>query len=184
MISLHYTIEKKDYVNYYLHAFLEEPKIRKKNLIKTLKQSGSLLLYFLIISYSVGIRTINKYSIPLGLLLFVTTILPLITRRASLIKQAESITEIAENENIFTENTFIPTDADFQIKNKFCEVKYFWNAIIKKTENSNYYFLFVNEFQAIIIPKRAFKNNEELQAFDKILSRNLSLDAELKDALP
>jgi hypothetical protein len=184
MITLNYTIEKQDYVNYYLHAFLEEPKIRKKNFVKTLKQSGSLILYFLIISYSVGIRTINKYSIPLGLLLFVTTILPLITRRASLVKQAESIAEKVENENIFTENIFTPTDADFQIKNKYCEVKYFWPAIIKKSENINYYFLFVNEFQAIIIPKRAFKNTEEQQAFDKILSRNLSLDAELKDALP
>ena len=35
--------------------------------------------------------------------------------------------------------------------------------------------------QAYLIPKRAFKNNEEKSAFDKILSRNLSLDAELND---
>ena len=37
--------------------------------------------------------------------------------------------------------------------------------------------------QAIIIPKRACKNEEERVALSKILSRNLSMDAEFNQLL-
>ena len=69
------------------------------------------------------------------------------------------------------------------VKNRFTETKYFWNAIIKKTETDTHYFLFENSLQAIIIPKRACKSEEEKLALRKVLSRNLSLDAEFNQIL-
>jgi YcxB-like protein len=181
MLTLHYTITKDDYINYYIHVYNDEPELKKRILINTLKNSGVSLFYAILIGLAFGIRSIDKNIIPFLILLFFTTILPFFTRRNSLINEAKSFVDKDENENIFIENTLIASDADFQIKTKFCEVKYFWNAITKKSENKDYYFLYVSDSHAIIIPLRAFKNNEEKSTFDKILSRNLSLEAELND---
>ena len=48
----------------------------------------------------------------------------------------------------------------------------------KKTETDTHYYLFENSFQTTKILKSACKSEEEKLALNKILSRNLSLDAE------
>ncbi len=56
-----------------------------------------------------------------------------------------------------------------------------WKAVVRKTETETYFFLFINSIQAIIIPKRAFDNKDEKAEFKKMLSKHISLDAEIKD---
>ena len=54
---------------------------------------------------------------------------------------------------------------------------------MRKTETEAYWFLFVNGIQAIIIPKRIFGSKIEKAEFEKILLRNLSLEAEVNDVM-
>ena len=181
MVSLQYDITKEDYVSFYTFVFWEEGKKRRN--LNLLKQ-GSILLAFLVILYFAGGRaTFNVLSISIYALIFFSVVLPLFNGKNVIIKNAEKICEDAENESIFTSCNLVATDADLLIKNKFIEAKYFWNAIIKKSETSTHYFLFENAMQAIIIPKRACKTEEESLALSKILSKNLSIDAEFNQIL-
>jgi hypothetical protein len=110
-------------------------------------------------------------------------VLPLLNGKNNIIRNAEKICDDVENESIFTTYNFVATDTDLLLKNKFVEAKYFWNAIVRKSETTTHYFLFENAMQAIIIPKRACKNDEEKLALSKLLSRNLSIDAEFNQII-
>jgi hypothetical protein len=164
--------------------YWDEPSRKRKRINNILKQ---VFLFFLVISVLFFLNThslINIFSLPIFLLILGSTLLPLITGRSQMVKQASEIADDADNESIFKDILLSAEEYELVIKSVLVESKYNWKGFTKKTETEKYYYLFQNAMQAIIIPKRAFKNNEEKIAFDKILSRNLSLDAELKDALP
>ncbi len=181
MVALQYDITREDYVSFYTFVFWEDGKRKRK--INFLKQGG-FLLFFLLVLYFVGGRGgFNNISILIYAMIFLSVVLPSLTGKNSIIKNAEKITDDPENASIFTTYNLVATDTDLILKNNFVETRYFWKAIIKKSETSSHYFLFENAMQAIIIPKRACKNEEERLALSKILSRNLSIDAEFNQLL-
>ena len=181
MVSLQYDITKEDYVSFYTFVFWEEGK--KKRKLNFLKQGIFLLIFLVILFYASGRGSFNTLSITIYALIFFSVVLPLLNGKNAIIKNAEKITDDADNATIFTTYKLVATDADLFVKNNFVETKYFWNAIIKKSETATHYFLFENALQAIIIPKRACKNGEESLALSKILSRNLSIDSEFNQIL-
>ena len=181
MVSLHYNITKEDYISFYTHVFWEEGK--KKRRLNFLKQGGFLIVFLIVLYFAGGMGSFNNFSIAIYALIFVSTLLPLISGKASIIRNAEKITENPENSSLFTEYHLTATDAEMIIKNTFTETKYFWKAFIKKTETDTHYFLFENSLQAIIIPKSVCKSEQEKLALKKILSRNLSMDAEFNQIL-
>lgn len=176
MVSLKYILTKDDYIKFYTHVFWEEGK--KKRRINFLKQGGFLITFFIVLYFAGGTGSFNNFSIAIYSLIFLSTLLPLISGRASIIRNAKKIADNPENDSLFTEYNVTAIDSELLIKTEFAETKYFWKAIIKKTETDTHYFLFENSLQAIIIPKSACKSEEEKLALSKVFSRNLSLDAE------
>jgi YcxB-like protein len=183
MVTLNYDITKDAYIDFFEHIYWNNPKKRKTRIIKVVKQAILLSVFFAFINISGNYFHLIKFAIPIFILFLGLTFLPLITGKSDIKKQAETIADNPENESIFKKTTLIADDSLLTLKYELGELKYYWKAIIKKTETATYYYLFQNSMQAIIIPKSAFKNNEEKIAFDKILSRNLSLDAEIRDAI-
>ena len=181
MIALKYDITEDDYISFYTHIFWEEGK--KKRRINFLKQGGFLIAFLFLLYFFGGIGSFNNLSIAIYALIFLSTFLPLLSGKGAIVRSAKRITENAENSSLFTEYNLLANDAELIIKNRFTETKYFWNAIIKKTETDTHYFLFENSLQAIIIPKSACKSEEEKLALRKVLSRNLSMDAEFNQIL-
>ena len=181
MISLHYTITKKDYGSFYTFVMWGAAGRKKQRIKNILKQTGFVLLFLLVYYFSGGFKYITNFTIIIILLMFATSFIPLFGSKANIDKQVEEITEDIDNNSIFEETFLSASDTGLNIKTTTANVKYEWLAIIRKNETTDFYFLFLNAMQAIIIPKRAFKNKEENTAFDKILSRNLSFEAELKE---
>ena len=181
MVSLQYTITKEDYISFYTHVFWEEGKNKRK--LNYIKQGVFLLVFLIVLFFAGGLGSFSPISIIIYALIIITTILPLFSGRTSVVKSAERITDNPENSTLFTKYYLTATDAELIVKNIFSETNYAWNAIIKKTETDTHYFLFENSLQAIIIPKRACKSEEEKLALKKVLSRNLSLDAEFNQIL-
>jgi hypothetical protein len=184
MITIQYTLSKDDYVNYYTYMYWDAKDRKRKRLRNMIKQGGFFCLFSSVLFFSGVYGRMNKISISVFVLFFAATFLPMLTGRNQMVKQAEAIADDPDNFSIFNETTLTASDTEISLKNIIVDSKLKWNAVIKKTETANYYFLFLNAMQAIIIPKSAFKKIDEQEAFDKILSRNLSLDAELKDDLP
>jgi YcxB-like protein len=183
MISLQYTLEKEDFINFYTFINWEEKGKRKRRINNALKQ---IAIYFFIVSMLFFLKKIyffGSFSIPiLGLLLFLN-LLPFFTGKSQITRQAEIIADDPDNSNMFKEISLTFSDTGIYTKDMYCENTLKWHAIIKKIEIPSYYFLHTNAFNAIIIPKNCFKNTDEKTTFDKILSRNLSLEAELKDEI-
>jgi hypothetical protein len=182
-LTLHYTITKEDYIEYFAYTYWDG-KGRKKQRVKNIfKQLLYVVLFCSVLYFTGSFGSNAKFIILAVFIIFGISLLMLISGRSDLESQAKAIADDPENESIFVEMFITISDDDFQIKNKLIETKYVWAAFVNKIETKNHYYLFENAMQAIIIPKRAFTNIGEQHAFDKILSRNLSLDAEIKDAL-
>lgn len=181
MITLHYTITKEDYVRFYTYMYWEKKSRQRVRWQNFLKQLVIILLFLSLLFFTNSLYFLGSVS-PLFLIVIIgSTLLPIITGKQRLIKQAKSITDNPENESIFKEVVLTASDVEVNAKSELTQAIYNWKSFIKKIETEDFYFLFQNELQAIIIPKRTFKNNEEKSTFDKILSRNLTLEAELND---
>ena len=176
MVQLQYSLTKQDYVAYFVFVFWEAESRKKARFKNMLKQVGLSALFYGVIVYTGGF---GKFSIPILTLLFLISFLPFISGRGDLEKQAEDIANDPLNASIFLQNLLTATDACVHIKNEVLDAKYTWKAISSKTENNQYYFLFLNAFEAIIIPKTAFVNQDEQQLFEKLLTKNISLEAEI-----
>lgn len=180
MISVRYAITKADYVHFYTHV-LWDAKDRKRKRIKAIIRQLIYTLIFAALLFYFGTWRFDKFTILLLALIAGISFLPFLSAKTDMEQQAAAIAEDPDNANIFTEYILIGTDAGLQIKTEYQETKTFWKGIIKKSETETHIFLFESGLQAIIIPKSAFKDEEESEAFHKLLSRNLSLQAELKD---
>lgn len=181
MISLQYNITKEDYVGFCTFVYWEQGK--KKRRLIFLKQCCYLIIFLILLFFVGGISSFNNFSVAIYALVFISTLLPLVSGKYSIIRTAEKVAENAENISIFTDYNLTASDSDLLIKTSFTETKYFWHSIIRNQETATHYFLFENALQAIIIPKRACKSEEEKVALNKILSRNLSLESEIYQIL-
>ncbi len=52
---------------------------------------------------------------------------------------------------------------------------YKWDSIVKYAVIKEYFFLYINEANALIIPKRIFVSQEKIDAFDKFLTQKIPL---------
>ena len=181
MVSLHYKLTKEDYVNFYTYVMWDAGYLRKKRAKNILKQLVIVSVFIGVLYFSGVFKYLSTVTLTIILLMFATSVIPLFTGRSSANKEAEQITDDSDNHAIFADTLLQCADDGVHIKTDNAETKYFWKAIIKKTETDAYYFLFINAIQAIIIPKRVFGTNDEKTEFEKILLRNLSLEAEIKD---
>ena len=181
MVSLHYTITKKDYINFYTYVMWDAGDKRRKRAKDILKQFGFVAL-FIIVFYTVGgFRYLTKTSIIIILAMFGTSFLPILGGRSNAEKEAEEIADDPDNAGVFLPTIFTAAENGITVKTDIADIKYAWKAIVRKTETGNYFYLFPNAMQALIVPKNAFATAQDLAAFQKLLSMNLSLEADLKE---
>jgi hypothetical protein len=177
---LQYNFTKEDYTAYYNYSLWSSGTLKKRRRNDFLKTAGNIIIYGILFYYFLG-RTIPiKFMIPLFILIIGVSLLPYIGYKNKLDKNLEDFLEDADNANLFTKTSLQASMQELVIKNEFEETIHQWKSIIKKIEIDTHYFLYTNSVQAIIIPKNAFINKVEKNAFDKILSTTLSLDAQLK----
>ena len=180
MITLKYTISKEDYIHFYTYAVWDSADRKKSRFKNILRQLAFVAAFLAIYYFAGGFRFLNRFSIIIILLMFATSLLPLFGGRSNTNKQAEEIADDPDNASVFVDNFLTASDAGLEIKNEISDTKYSWAAVIKRTETEDHYFLFLNAIYAVIIPKRSFDSKEQQAEFNKILIKNLSLQAEVK----
>ncbi|MFC4261532.1 YcxB family protein [Ferruginibacter yonginensis] len=168
---------------FYTYTFWDAPGRKKKRIKNVLRQATYLLIFAAILIFGGTVSLFSMYVyILLGVMLFFT-LLPLFSGKNDLETQATNIANDPENAIVFLPTTVTATPQSIQLQNELNTSIYNWAAFVKKAENTGYYFLFVNALQAIIIPKNAFQNKIDLQTFDTLLSKHLSFDVALKEAI-
>ncbi|CAN5787693.1 hypothetical protein BH11BAC4_BH11BAC4_24640 [soil metagenome] len=178
MISLNYSISKEDYINYYTYVLWDAPANRKKRISYYLRQLVPLLLFIFAFYYTGIFDRSSKFTLIIIAAIILTSIFSFIGVRSNTLRRAEKIASDPSNSSIFLETAMIVSETGIALKNRLAETRYQWNAFIKKQESNEYYFLFTSGIQAMIIPKRIFNQDERMQ-FEKLLSQQLSFDAEI-----
>ena len=122
----------------------------------------------------------DNISVVIGLIGLVA--LMLITRlrmRGRFDKQILKMINSSPPDTVLPETELTISETGISGKTKIAEVKYPWNAFQKKIIVNDCYYLYINAGHAIVIPLRALKTEKEKEAFERMLSEQLPLQAEL-----
>lgn len=179
MITLHYTLTKEDYFNFYYQAGWLNP-YKKKKAIKTaitrFLSFAAMLVFVKLLSKHGTFDSFFFYSISLLACIF---IVPLFSISGNYRRLVASITDNPMNAHFFGEMQINIAETGIFTRGEFAETKFQWPGIVKKEENKDYYFLYLNSEQAILIPKRAFKSETDKQQTEKIFGQHISFNAEV-----
>ena len=179
MLTLNFALTKDDYDNFYTFVAWDSPGKHAKRSLYFLKQLGTIVLFTGIFYYTELFDRNSLFAFIVISLILVTAILAITGVRSSIKNQAKKISNDPENSSIFVNTAVVISAAGIFLRDDLTERKLQWPAFIKKLENKEYYFLFYNSMEAIIIPKRVFKNKEDKLLFDSLLIQFLSFEAEL-----
>jgi hypothetical protein len=181
-MPLHYKYEftKGDYSNYYNYIQFETPSAKKK----WKNYYRNTIISFIVVSvilFSEGFFDFaNKGS---GAIFFAIIILialiQVLMAKYRYKKQVTQIVANPENSNLFRIVELSFSNEGIFMEDETMNCNYKWNSIIRKNENNSYYFLFISSLQAIIIPKRIFKNPEEKQLVVDLFAKHISLEADI-----
>src|SRR5882762_8674640 len=181
MITFRYSLTPQDFANFTVYVQLEAPG-KKKMLTKRLLRPIFLVVILIglinmttsFIGDNFNIADIIPLFIFLALML-----IPVFTLKARLKKAALKVAGNPENAAIFNMADYTFSETGIWYKDTSKEIKYQWNAFIKKQETAGYIYLFLHSTNALIIPKNIFRSQVEKEQLEKLLSQYISFDAEV-----
>ncbi|MFM9909508.1 MAG: YcxB family protein [Chitinophagaceae bacterium] len=107
-------------------------------------------------------------------------LIPFLIKR-SIKKRARLLLEQPENKHILDECEVILMDTGITDKDKASESRYSWDAIVKKRETENCYYLYTNSYHAIVIPKRVLKTSGDNKELLRLMNEHLPLSADFAE---
>jgi hypothetical protein len=179
MITLNFKLTKEDYFNYYYYSTYLAPG-KKAAVIKS-RLKGFFIFSFLLllIRFTSPERTLDTFFFISIAMMASIYLLPLFTVEMDTRKQINAFLNNPLNCYLLMKTEVIISETGISAKDEFTESKYQWNAILKKEETKEYYFLFTNSIQAIVIPKRILATAVEKETLSKLMAQHISFDAEV-----
>lgn len=98
--------------------------------------------------------------------------------KRSIRRRVRDILNQPENEHVLEEAEVILMDTGIVDKDKASESKYAWEAIVRKSETADSYYLYTNSYHAIVIPKRVLATPGERQELERLFNQYLPLSSE------
>jgi hypothetical protein len=157
--------DRKGYrIRYFLRIFLLYAGVAAVYIITN--HSSQLLIDFIIF----GI---------IGLVYFL--LIPYLVRK-SIRRRARDVLAQPENKHVLEESEIIIDDKGIVDKDKVSETRYDWEAIVRKAETKDSYYLYTNSYHAIVIPKRTMRDPQNRQELERLFNRHLPLSTEFPAA--
>ena len=177
MLTLNFALTKEDYCNFYLHVMWDDLAKQKKRKFHYVKQVGTAALFVTVFYFSGLFNRNSSFAYIVISLLLLTSILSITSLKSSLRNQAKVISDDIDNSSIFLQTRLVLNESEIILTNGLIEQIFKWAAIIRMQENKEYYFLFYNASEAIIIPKRLLKSTQIKSTLDDLLNKYLTFDA-------
>jgi len=176
---LNFELTREDYFNYaYYTGYLAPGK--KAELIKSrLKIFLFYLLILLLVKFSSAGETFTTFFFFSVFMLACIYLIPLFTVDVDTRKQTIAFLENPLNHNVLINTEVTISETGVAAKDMFTESKYRWDCVTKNEETKDYYFLYLNSVQAIIIPKRILKSEIEKENLSKMLAQHIPFNAEV-----
>lgn len=104
-------------------------------------------------------------------------LLPLLVKR-SIRNRVKQVLKKEENQHILQESQVVISKDGVIDRDTVSESRYDWEAIVKKAETSDCFYLYTNSYHAIVIPKRTL-NKEQVHELNLLLEQHLPLSSEV-----
>jgi len=179
MITLNFKLTKEDYFNYYYYSTYLAPG-KKAGVIKS-RLKGFFIFSFLLllIRFTSPERSLDTFFFISIAMMASIYLLPLFTVEMDTRRQTYAFLNNPLNSDLLTNTEITISETGIAAKDELSEAKYQWNAIVKMEESKDYYFLFTNSIQAIVIPKRILNTEVEKEALSKLMAQHIPFNAEV-----
>lgn len=104
-------------------------------------------------------------------------LLPLLVKR-SIRNRVKQVLKKEENQHILQESQVVISKDGVLDRDTVSESRYDWEAIVKKAETSDSFYLYTNSYHAIVIPKRTL-NKDQVHELNLLLEQHLPLSSEV-----
>lgn len=104
-------------------------------------------------------------------------LVPVLIKR-SVVSRVNAMLKEPENQHILDTSTIILTDQGITDKDKASESRYNWEAIVKKVETKDCFYLYTSSYHAILIPKRILISGTDSAELKRLLDQHLPLSSE------
>jgi len=175
MITLNYTISEQEYKDFYYFMGWRSPARRSYRIRFFVKTFAAYLVFLLLLFY------MKNFAIDLPAI-----IITLVVMTGLYFYSAFRVKRHYHNfgKKVFDESGNSPVEVSIGETGIFAkgqdgEANYKWSAFVKKFEENNCYYLLMSSQLGIIIPQRVFRLQKEQEAFEKMLSEYLPLQADL-----
>jgi hypothetical protein len=105
-------------------------------------------------------------------------IVPVLVKR-SIKSRVNAMLREPENQHILQASEITLSEQGIIDKDNASESRYNWEAIVKKVETKDCYYLYTSSYHAILIPMRALANAEEKKELKRLLDQHLPLASDL-----
>lgn len=99
--------------------------------------------------------------------------------RWSVKRRVRDILSRKENMHVLDEAEIQLTDTGILDKDTVSESRYEWDAIVRKAETEDSFYLYTNSYHAIVIPKRVIRNAAEKEETERLFNAHLPLSSEI-----
>jgi hypothetical protein len=178
MLSFKFSLTEKEYFEYNYYTVWAAPDKRRYRIGYYLRVFA---LYSIIAVLYIFTNHSHRIEIDLVIFAFIAIIyfltVPWLIRN-SIRRRTRQILAEPDNKHVLDQSEIILTDSGIIDQDDVSQSKYGWDAIVKKTENANSYYLYTNSHHAIVIPKRVIKTAKEQKELEGLFNQHLSLSSE------
>lgn len=93
----------------------------------------------------------------------------------SIRSKAKKMIRKEENQHFLDETELTVSDDGILNVDKNTQTNYVWSSIVKYAVTKEYFYLYINSIQSLIVPKRLFKNEADIKDFDQFVSQKIPL---------
>jgi hypothetical protein len=178
MLTLKYRLTEEEYYNYnYFTAWAapDKKKYRVRYYLRVLVLYAAVAGLY-IFSKS-GHNTWTDLTIFSVIGIVYILLVPYLIRR-SVLSRVRDILSKPENAHILSDAEITLMNTGIIDKDAVSESKYDWDAIVKKSETADSYYLYTNSYHAIVIPKRVVRDKFERDELERYFNEYLPLDSQ------
>lgn len=178
MLDLRFNLKAEEYYSFNYYTTWSAPGRKQYRML----YFGRIVLLYaavaLLYVFSKGTdQWIPDLFIFLGIGLVYFFILPYLVKR-SIRNRVKQVLKKEENQHILQESQVVITGEGIIDRDTVSESRYDWEAIVKKAETPDCFYLYTNSYHAIVIPKRTM-SKEQVRELNQLLEQHLPLSSEV-----
>ena len=172
-LELNYNITKQDYIDFNLNYFNNNAVVQRSIWMMRVATAIIVIIGGSVLMYWLHALTVVSGFVYLALAAACFFGTPWYMRH-KMVKNVEKILKNAKNKQLCGPKTLILRDDDFELRGENEDTVYQYDAVQRTASDDKHYFIFVDEFSAIIVPFEAFGSMDEQRSFYERITKNIT----------